>query len=93
MMEIISSLTEDLEKIKQDAQSVHSCLTEHPLTTGKHSVLFLFHPCFSLSFFIGCVNLYLFVTSDLRLCRSPAIREAAVTRTASGSQRGILGFF
>lgn len=42
MMEIISSLTEDLEKIKEDAQSVHSCLTEHPLTTGKHSVLCFF---------------------------------------------------
>lgn len=38
MMEIISSLTEDLEKIKEDARSVHSCLTEHPLTTGKHSM-------------------------------------------------------
>ncbi|TNN03421.1 hypothetical protein fugu_000450 [Takifugu bimaculatus] len=33
LMEIISSLTEDLEKIKEDARSVHSCLTEHPLTT------------------------------------------------------------
>lgn len=47
-MEIIGSLTEDLEKIKEDAQSVHGCLTEPTLTTGKHSVLFLFHPCFSL---------------------------------------------
>lgn len=42
MMEIISSLTEDLEKIKEDALSVHSCLTEHPLTTGSHSVFYFF---------------------------------------------------
>lgn len=42
MMEIISSLTKDLEKIKEDAQSVHSCLTEPTLATGKHSVLCFF---------------------------------------------------
>lgn len=48
-MEIISSLTKDLEKIKEDVQSVHSCLTEHTHSTGKHSVV-----CFSLT----CVSVY-----------------------------------
>lgn len=42
LMEIISSLTEDLEKIKEDAQNVHSCLSEPTLTTGKHSRLCFF---------------------------------------------------
>lgn len=45
MMEIISSLTKDLEKIKEDAQSVHSCLTEHTHSNGKHSVV-----CFSRTY-------------------------------------------
>lgn len=43
MMELISSLTKDLERIKEDAQSVHSCLTEDTDGTVKHSVI-----CFSL---------------------------------------------
>lgn len=46
-MEMISSLTKDLEKIKEDAQSVHSCLTEHTDAEGKHSLV-----CFSLCQFI-----------------------------------------
>ncbi|KAM6898364.1 kinesin-like protein KIF20B, partial [Lycodopsis pacificus] len=32
LLEIFSSVTEDLEKIREDAQSVHRCLTEHTHT-------------------------------------------------------------
>ncbi|CAG01032.1 unnamed protein product, partial [Tetraodon nigroviridis] len=54
LMEIISSLTKDLEKIKEDAQSVHSCLTEHAHTTGKHSVVFFSsHIYVCLLWFVG----------------------------------------
>lgn len=31
---IISSMSQDLEKIREDAQSVHRCLTEHTHSTG-----------------------------------------------------------
>lgn len=31
---IVSSLTEDLEKIREDAQSVQHCLTEHAHSAG-----------------------------------------------------------
>ena len=31
---IIRSMTEDLEKIREDAQSVHRCLTEHKHSAG-----------------------------------------------------------
>lgn len=34
---IISSLTEDLEKIREDAQTVHRCLTEHTHPAGTHT--------------------------------------------------------
>lgn len=54
-MEIISSLTTDLEKIKEDAQSVHSCLTEHVHTTGKHSVV-----CFSLILYVSAYCVFFF---------------------------------
>lgn len=37
LMEIISSLTDDLRKIKEDAESAHNCLTEHTRTTGMFS--------------------------------------------------------
>lgn len=82
MMEIISSLTTDLEKIKEDAQSVHSCLTEHVHTTGKHSVV-----CFSLILYVSAYCVFFcfvflithFYCVNLCLCRSPPIREAAAT--------------
>lgn len=63
MMELISSLTKDLERIKEDAQSVHSCLAEDTHGTVKHSVI-----CFSLShmcqFIVDCLFIkYIFIVS------------------------------
>ncbi|XP_049418949.1 kinesin-like protein KIF20B [Epinephelus fuscoguttatus] len=45
---LISSVTEDLEKIKEDAQSVHRCLTEQAQTAGtqqQHKLLELMEIC------------------------------------------------
>lgn len=63
MMELISSLTKDLERIKEDAQSVHSCLTEDTHGTVQNSVI-----CFSLShmcqFIVDCLFIkYIFIVS------------------------------
>lgn len=64
LMELIRSLTKDLERIKEDAQSVHSCLTEDTHGTGKHSVI-----CFSLSdtcqFIVVCLFISYFCCANV----------------------------
>lgn len=44
---IISSLTEELEKIREDAHSVQSCLTEYAPAAGTHTLTHTVRNCCS----------------------------------------------